>query len=134
MTLSRIKSRERPKSAPYLRLKKTRKPLFLQLETTKALKKLKSEKKNFRIFFDFFSKIPVSRIVPKNVKGGRFLSHVRRFRCVENDVLSTYCHSPLPVWVAIADEWGSEEAMGATCDSPNGISTTNLKTLSQYLK
>ena len=47
-------SRERPKSAPYLRLKKTRKPLFLQLETTKALKKLKIEKKNFRIFFEFF--------------------------------------------------------------------------------
>ena len=39
-------SRERPKSAPYLRLKKTRKPLFLQLETTKALKKLKIEKKS----------------------------------------------------------------------------------------
>ena len=48
-------SRERPKSAPYLRLKKTRKrkPLFLQLETTKALKKLKIEKK----ISDFFSKI-----------------------------------------------------------------------------
>ena len=58
-------SRERPKSAPYLRLKKTRKPLFPQLETTKALKKLKIEKKNFRIFFEFFSKFPVSRIVPK---------------------------------------------------------------------
>ena len=43
-------SRERPKSGPYLRLKKTRKPLFLQLETTKALKKLKIEKKSFRIF------------------------------------------------------------------------------------
>ena len=41
----------------------------------------------------------------------------------------TLCHSPLPVWVAIADEWGSEEAMGAACNSPNGISTTNLKTL-----
>ena len=39
------------------------------------------------------------------------------------------CHSPLPVWVAIADEWGSVEAMGAACGSPNGISTTNLKTL-----
>ena len=49
-------SRERPKSAPYRRLKKTRKrkPLFLQLETTKALKKLKIEKNNFRIFFEFF--------------------------------------------------------------------------------
>ena len=66
----KLTSRERPKSAPYLRLKKTRKPLFLQLETTKALKKLKIEKKNFRFFFEFFSKFPVSRIVPKNVKGG----------------------------------------------------------------
>ena len=55
-TLSRT-SRERPKSASYLRLKKTRKrkPLFLQLKTTKALKKLKIEKKNFRFFFKFFS-------------------------------------------------------------------------------
>ena len=78
-------SRERPKS----RLKKTRKPLFLQLETTKALKKLKIEKK-IPIFFEFFSKFPVSRIVPKNVKGGTLLSHVRRFGCVENEVLSTY--------------------------------------------
>ena len=89
-------SRERPKSAPYLRLKKTRKPLFLQLETTKALKKLKIQKKNSEFFLNFFSKFPVSRIVPKNVKGGRFLcflrflSHVRRFVCVENEVLSTY--------------------------------------------
>ena len=51
-------SRERPKSAPYLRLKKTRKrkPLFLQLETTKALKKLKIEKK-FRIFFRIFFEV-----------------------------------------------------------------------------
>ena len=63
-----VTSRERPTSAPYLRLKKTRKPLFLQLETTKALKKLKS-KKEIPIFFDFFSKFPVSRILPKNVKG-----------------------------------------------------------------
>ena len=49
-------SRERPKSAPYLRLKKTRKPLFLQLETTKALKKLKIEKK-FPNFFEFFFEV-----------------------------------------------------------------------------
>ena len=57
---AKITSRERPKSRPYLRLKKIRKrkPLFLQLEKTKALKK--------RIFLKF----PVSRIVPKNVKGG----------------------------------------------------------------
>ena len=71
MLLDEQTSRERPKSAPYLRLKKTRKPLFLQLETTKALKKLKIEKKLSEYFFlNFFSKLPVSRIVPKNVKGG----------------------------------------------------------------
>ena len=53
-----ITSRERPKSAPYLRLKKTRKrkPLFLQLETTKALKKLRIEKK-IRIFFRIFFEV-----------------------------------------------------------------------------
>ena len=63
-------SRERPKSAPYLRLKKTRKPLFLQLETTKALKKLKFEKKNFRIFFDFFFEVSGKSHSAENVKGG----------------------------------------------------------------
>ena len=51
---------------PYLKLKRTRKPLFLQLETTKTLKKLKIEEK----IFQFFLKSPVSRIVPKNVKWG----------------------------------------------------------------
>ena len=51
----KIISREGPKSAPYLRLKKTRKPLFLQLETTKALKKLKIEKKIN--FFEFFFEV-----------------------------------------------------------------------------
>ena len=49
-------SRERPKSAPYLRLKKTRKPLFLQLETTKALKKLKIEEKLSEFFFEVSGK------------------------------------------------------------------------------
>ena len=44
------------------------------------------------------------------------------------------CHSPLPAWVVIADEWGSEEDMGAACDFPNGISITNLETLSPNLK
>ena len=65
-----LTNRERPKSAPYTRLTKTRKrkPLFLQLETTKALKKLKREKK-FPNFFESFLKFSVSRIVPKNVKG-----------------------------------------------------------------
>ena len=33
---------------------KKRKPLFLQLETTKALKKLKIEKKKFRVFYRNF--------------------------------------------------------------------------------
>ena len=65
-------SRERPKTAPYLRLNKTRKPLFLQLETTKTLKKLKIEENIFPNFFRIFLKSPVSRIVPKNVKGGTF--------------------------------------------------------------
>ena len=64
---------ERPKSAPYLRLKKTRKPLFLQLETAKALKKVSGKSHS-----------------AEKCKGGRFLSHVRRFGCVENEVLSTY--------------------------------------------
>ena len=36
---------------------------------------------------------------------------------------------PRGVALVIADEWGSEEAMDAACDSPNGISITNLKTL-----
>ena len=47
---AKITSRERPKSRLYLRLKKIRKrkPLFLQLETTKALKK--------QIFFEVSSK------------------------------------------------------------------------------
>ena len=71
ISLHHLNNRERPKSAPYLKLKKTRKrkPFFLKLETTKALKKLKIEKK-FQIFFEFFLKFPVSRIVPKKVKGG----------------------------------------------------------------
>ena len=51
-------SRDRPKSAPYLRLKKTRKLVCLQLEKTKALKKLKIEKKIrfFSIFFEVSGK------------------------------------------------------------------------------
>ena len=46
----------------------TRKPFFPQLETLKALRKLKIEKKS-EFFFEFFLKFPVGRIVPKNVKG-----------------------------------------------------------------
>ena len=72
-------SRERPKSARYLKLKKTRKrkPLFLQLETTKTFKKLKIETK-FEFFSGIFSKFPVSRRVPKKCKRGdalRFFEH-----------------------------------------------------------
>ena len=63
-------SRERPKSASYLRLKKTRKPLFLQLETTKALKKLKIEKKKLPIFFEFFFEVSGKSHSAENVKGG----------------------------------------------------------------
>ena len=44
------------------------------------------------------------------------------------------CHSPLPDWIVTADEWGSEEAMGAAYDSPNGILITNSKTLNSNLK
>ena len=63
-------SRERLKSAPYLRLNETRKPLFLQLETTKALKKLKTEKKHFPIFFSkFFEVAGQSHIAGKCKRG-----------------------------------------------------------------
>ena len=60
---------ERPESAPYLRLKKTRKPLFLQLETTKALKKLKFEEKKFPMFFEVSGK---SHSAEKCKRGGPF--------------------------------------------------------------
>ena len=69
--LQNTTSRERPKSAQYLRLKKTQ-TTFSTTGDKKALKKRKIEKKKFRIFFGIFLKFPVSRIVPKNVKGGRF--------------------------------------------------------------
>ena len=45
-----------------------------------------------------------------------------------------HCHCPLAVWIVIADEWGSEGAMDAACDSPHGISFTNLKTLNPNLE
>ena len=66
-----LTSRERPKSAPYLRLKKIRKPLFLQLETTKALKKQKIEKKNSD-FFDFFEVSGKSHSAEKCKRGDAF--------------------------------------------------------------
>ena len=64
-------SRERPKSAPNLRLKNTRKrkPLFLQLETTKALKKLKIEKQISEFFSNFFEVSGKSHSAEK-CKGG----------------------------------------------------------------
>ena len=43
---------------------------FYNWRQPKLSKKLKIEKTFFRIFFEFFLKSPVSRIVPKNVKGG----------------------------------------------------------------
>ena len=48
----------------------TRKPLFLQLDTTKALKKLKTEKKNFRFFFELFFEVSGKSHSAENVKGG----------------------------------------------------------------
>ena len=91
------------------------KTTFSTTGDNKSSQKTKNWEKNFRIFFEIL-KFPVSRIVPKNVKGGRFgifwtsillqnnqnwweeqlllwngfLSHVRGFGCVENEVLSTY--------------------------------------------
>ena len=41
--------------------------------------------------------------------------------------ISCKCHSPLPDWIVIADEWGSEEATDAACDSPNGLLITKLE-------
>ena len=82
----------KPRTAQVGAISKAQKDSKTTFSTTgdnKVLKKLKTEKK-FRIFLNFFSKFPVSRIVPKNVKGRRFLSHVRRFGCVEKEVLSTY--------------------------------------------
>ena len=40
------------------------------------------------------------------------------------------CHSPLPVWLVVADDWRSGEDMEAIWDSPNLILTGNSKTLS----
>ena len=62
--------------------------------------------------------------------------NLRFFHLLNSDYLfgNAYCHSPLPDWIVIADEWGSEEAMDAACGSPNGISITNLKTLNPNLK
>ena len=69
---------------------KDSKTTFFTTGGNKSSQKTKNREKNSEFSLNFFSKFPVSRIVPKNVKGGRFLSHVRRFGCVENEVLSTY--------------------------------------------
>ena len=65
-------SRERPKSAPYLRLKKTKTTFFLQLETTKVLKKLKIEKQKFPNFSRKFFEVSGKSHSAKKCKGGRF--------------------------------------------------------------
>ena len=44
----------------------------LNMEISGNMEKLKIEKKISEFFLNFFSKFPVSRIVPKNVKGGAF--------------------------------------------------------------
>ena len=67
---NRRTSRERSKSAPNLRLNKTRKPLLVQLETTKALKKLKTEGKILRIFFEIFSEDSGKSHSAEKSKGG----------------------------------------------------------------
>ena len=61
-------SRERPKSAPYLRLKNSKRTSKCQVLSSTV------PKKNFQKFFDFFLNFLVSRIVPKNVKGALWLS------------------------------------------------------------
>ena len=67
--IKEITSRERTKSAPYLRLKiakalKSVKKFWLFYST-----RMKKIEKTFRIFFEIILKSPVSRIVPKNEKG-----------------------------------------------------------------
>ena len=63
---------------------KTRKPLFAKLETTEPLKTLKMKK------LRNFSKSPVSRIVPKNVKGGT-LPAVRGFLNIHSVAKNSLC-------------------------------------------
>ena len=61
-----LTSRERPKSAPYLRLKKT-KTTFSTTGDNKSTQKTKNSEKIF--FLEFFWSLREGRIVPKNVKG-----------------------------------------------------------------
>ena len=69
LSYPKVNKPERPKSAPNLRLKKTRKPLFLQLETTKALKNLKIVKKISEFFLNFFFEVSGKSHSAENVKG-----------------------------------------------------------------
>ena len=66
-----ITSRERPKSAPYLRLKNNKRTSKCQVFSSTVPVWVKIEKKSdfFLKFFKFFW-YPVSRIVPKHVKWG----------------------------------------------------------------
>ena len=77
-----LNSRERPKSAPYLRLNKTRKLLFPQLEATKALKKLKIEEKNFPNFLSkFFEVSGKSHSAEKCKRGDPLVLFEHSFSC-----------------------------------------------------
>ena len=58
-------SRGRPKSAPYIRLKNSKKTLKYQVFSYPVPEWR-------RKFSEIFLKTPVSRIVPKNVEGGPF--------------------------------------------------------------
>ena len=61
-----LTSRERPKSAPYLRLKNSKKTSKCQVLSSTVPKKISKNVLNFLKFL-------VSRIVPKNVKGALWL-------------------------------------------------------------
>ena len=52
------------------RAQKDSKTTFSTTGDNKSSQKTKIEKIKFSVFLKFFSKFPVSRIVPKNVKGG----------------------------------------------------------------
>ena len=70
--LEKKTSRERPKSAPYLRLKNIKRTSKCQVFSSTVPALGKKIEKNFRKFSKFLSNFfwsSVSRIVPKNVKG-----------------------------------------------------------------
>ena len=62
-----ITRRDRPKSAPYLRLKNRKSTSKNQVFFSTV--PVPHEEKIFRNFFEIFSEVSGSRIVPKNVKG-----------------------------------------------------------------